>query len=82
MKLIEKDTITLWTRVRATIPIYVKYSFFCEKSYQGFHSHQDAVLGHLEYLNRIVQCSYWSVRRKEKTGLTVTWEEYEEYFFQ
>ncbi|WP_375148436.1 hypothetical protein [Enterococcus mundtii] len=66
MELLEKDTITLWTRARATIPIYVKYSFFCKKSYQ------DAVLGHIEYLNRIVQCSYWSVRRKEKTGLTVT----------
>lgn len=31
MELLEKDTITLWTRARATIPIYVKYSFFVKK---------------------------------------------------
>ena len=33
---------------------------FNEPYYQGIHSHQQAILGYLEFLHRIAQCNHWA----------------------
>ncbi|MGG5338791.1 hypothetical protein IGJ48_001486 [Enterococcus pernyi] len=80
MELLEKETLTCWRIDKKSIPNHINYSFFYEKHYQGIHSHQQAVLGYLEFLNRIVQCNRWASVLRGKTGNPVSIEQFNEYF--
>lgn len=80
MELLEKETLACWDWSGENIPIYVNYAFFIENNNQGIHSHQQAILGYLEFSNRIVQCNHWAFDQREKTGKPTSIEQFNEYF--
>lgn len=80
MELLEKETLACRDWNGENIPNYVNYSFFNEPYYQGIHSHQQAILGYLEFSNRIVQCNHWAFDQREKTGKPTSIEQFNEYF--
>ncbi|MBO0461763.1 hypothetical protein JZO83_08365 [Enterococcus sp. DIV1298c] len=80
MELLEKETLACWDWSGENIPNYVNYSFFNEPNYQGIHSHQQAVLGYLEFLNRIVRCNRWASVLRKKTGKPASIEQFNDYF--
>ncbi|OJG59760.1 hypothetical protein RV08_GL000984 [Enterococcus mundtii] len=80
LELLEKETLACRDRSGENIPIYVNYAFFIENNDQGIHSHQQAVLEYLEFLNRIVQCNRWASDLRGKTGNPASIEQFNEYF--
>lgn len=80
MELLEKETLACWEWSGENIPLYVNYTFFIEPNYQGIHSHQQAILGYLEFLHRIAQCNHWASDLRVKTGNPASIERFNEYF--
>lgn len=81
MELLEKETLACWRIDKKSIPNHINYSFFYENNYLGINSHQQAVLGYLEFLNRIVQCNRWASDLRVKTGIPISREKFNEYFY-
>ncbi|PTO34147.1 hypothetical protein [Enterococcus mundtii] len=80
MELLEKETLACWRIDKKSIPNHINYSFFYENNYLGINSHQQAILGYLEFLHRIAQCNHWASDLRVKTGTPASIEQFNEYF--